>query len=240
MFFLFSLFISLFSLRIHAVNVSTAHIPTIEYLYPLPINDQMKNIANQFNQNPNWDEGNMPISLTKEEETTPMEPIDLELPTGPGIIKTGHSFQTNDMHGYRIDTEGVHPNTEHHIFLVRHGLLRIDYMTFAILVCLGLYFNTEDDRSSHLLRYGKYQARMAGDKINRKIKELIMHFGPLTRPIKLVSSTQTRAFETLYNIRLQLNNNLKFEKEIIQDSGLTECVYELHVFLLFLSFLNLS
>lgn len=87
-----------------------------------------------------------------------------------------------------------------------------------------MYFNTEDEGSSHLLRYGKYQARMAGDKINRKIKELIQQFGPLTRPIKLVSSTQTRAFETLFNIRLQLNNNLQFETELIQDTGLTECV----------------
>jgi len=88
-----------------------------------------------------------------------------------------------------------------------------------------LYFYTEDEPSSHLLRYGKYQARMAGHKINKKIRELIQHLGPLTRPIKLISSTQTRAFETLYNIRLQLDNKLKFETEIIQDTGLTECVY---------------
>ncbi len=88
-----------------------------------------------------------------------------------------------------------------------------------------MYFYTEDEPSSHLLRYGKYQARMAGDKINKKIRELIQNLGPLTRPIKLVSSTQTRAFETLYNIRLQLDNKLKFETEIIQDTGLTECVY---------------
>jgi hypothetical protein len=90
---------------------------------------------------------------------------------------------------------------------------------------LGLYLYTENEASSHLLRYGKYQARMAGRKINKKIRELIQQLGPLTRPIKLISSTQTRAFETLYNIRLQLDNNLKFETEIIQDTGLTECVY---------------
>ena len=124
MFFLFSLIVSVFSLRIHAVNISTAHTPTIEHLYPLPINDEMKNLAAQFNQNPNWEHGNMPISLTKEEEITPMDFPGNELPTGPGIIKTGHLFQTDDMHAYRIDTEGVHPNTEHHIFLVRHGLCR--------------------------------------------------------------------------------------------------------------------
>ena len=88
---------------------------------------------------------------------------------------------------------------------------------------LGLYFYTEDESSSHLLRYGKYQARMAGYKINRLIKELVYSSGPLTRPIKLVSSTQTRAYETLYNIRLQLDNDLDFEKEIIVDTGLTEC-----------------
>lgn len=70
---------------------------------------------------------------------------------------------------------------------------------------------------------------MAGDKINKKIQELIEQSGPLTRPIKLVSSTQTRAFETLYNIRLQLSNSLKFETEIIQDTGLTECTYGPHL-----------
>jgi hypothetical protein len=89
-----------------------------------------------------------------------------------------------------------------------------------------VYFYTEDDPSSHLLRYGKYQARMAGHKINRKIREIIEQSGPLTRPIKLVSSTQTRALETLYNIRLQLSNNLNVETEIIRDSGLSECVYD--------------
>lgn len=67
---------------------------------------------------------------------------------------------------------------------------------------------------------------MAGHKINKKIHELMQQLGPLTQPIKLVSSTQTRAFETLYNIRLQLNNNLKFEENIIQDTGLTECTYD--------------
>jgi hypothetical protein len=91
---------------------------------------------------------------------------------------------------------------------------------------LGLYFYTEDEPSSHLLRYGKYQARMAGHAINRRIHEILAESGPLTRPIKLVSSTQTRALETLYNIRLQLSNHLEFEPEIIRDSGLTECLYD--------------
>ncbi len=89
-----------------------------------------------------------------------------------------------------------------------------------------MYLYTEDEPSSHLLRYGKYQARMAGHKINQKIQQIIAELGPLTRPIKLVSSTQTRAFETLYNIRLQLSNELKFETDIIQDTGLTETVYD--------------
>ena len=85
--------------------------------------------------------------------------------------------------------------------------------------------NTEYEASSHLLRYGKYQARIAGHKINQKIHELIEKSGPLTRPIKLVSSTQTRALETLYNIRLQLNNSLEFETKLVQDTGLSECTY---------------
>lgn len=64
---------------------------------------------------------------------------------------------------------------------------------------------------------------MAGFKINRLIKEVVQAVGPLTRPIRLVSSTQTRAYETLYNIRLQLDNDLEFEKEVILDTGVTEC-----------------
>jgi hypothetical protein len=87
----------------------------------------------------------------------------------------------------------------------------------------GLYYYTEYDASSHLLRYGKFQARMAGHKINRKIQEIIDKSGPLTKPIRLVSSTQTRAYETLYNIRLQLSDTLEFDPDIIQDTGLTEC-----------------
>ena len=101
--------------------------------------------------------------------------------------------------------------------------IRID-KSIEFVNTLGLYFYTEDDPSSHLLRYGKYQARMAGHKMNRTIHELIQTSGPLTRPIKLVSSTQTRAFETLYNIRLQLSNDFQYETEFIRDSGLTECV----------------
>jgi hypothetical protein len=89
-----------------------------------------------------------------------------------------------------------------------------------------LYYYSEDEPTSHLLRYGKYQARMAGFRINQKIRQILSRSGPLTRPIKLVSSTQIRAWETLYNIRLQLNNNLQFDPEIIQDTGLTECVYD--------------
>ncbi len=101
-----------------------------------------------------------------------------------------------------------------------------------------MYLYTEDEPSSHLLRYGKYQARIAGHKINNKINDIITQSGPLTRPIKLVSSTQTRAFETLYNIRLQLNNRLKFETEIIQDTGLTECVYDTNIYSI-ISYLHL-
>jgi hypothetical protein len=95
--------------------------PKIEELYPLPTNDQSKIIAAQFNQNLIWELGNMPISLTEEEETTPMQPDPESLPTGPGVIKNGHLFRTDDMHAYRIDREGVHPLTEHHVFFTRHG-----------------------------------------------------------------------------------------------------------------------
>ncbi|CAF5117973.1 unnamed protein product, partial [Rotaria magnacalcarata] len=122
--------------------------------------------------------------------------------------KNGHLYAPTDPHPYRINRTGVHPRTTHHIFLIRHGL----------------YYYTEDEPTAHLLRYGKYQTRMAGHKINKKIHELIQTIGPLTRPIKLVSSTQTRAIESLYNIRLQLDNQLSFEPDIIQDTGLRECV----------------
>ena len=86
-----------------------------------------------------------------------------------------------------------------------------------------MYYYTEDDPSSHLLRYGKFQARMAGQKIDQAIRRIIQQNGPLTRPISLVSSTQTRAYETLYNIRLQLGDDLNINPDIILDSGLTEC-----------------
>jgi hypothetical protein len=126
MFLLFYLIFFLLSIRINANNISTAHFPRIEDLFPLPFNDQFKIIAAQFNQNPNWELGNMPISLPEEEETTPIEPYTEYLGAGPGVIKNGHLFHTDDMHAYRIDPEGVHPLTEHHIFLVRHGKLKIN------------------------------------------------------------------------------------------------------------------
>ena len=73
-----------------------------------------------------------------------------------------------------------------------------------------------------------YQARLAGVKINQKIQEILNRWGTLSRPIRLISSTQTRAFETLYNIRLELDNTLSFDPEIIQDSGLAETTYALN------------
>lgn len=210
MFLLIYLILSSISIRIYTINLTQANLPTIEDLYPLRTNDQIKRIATQFNQNPNWEEGNMPISLPDEQQIKPYDPPPYEIRAGPGHVKQGHLFRTDDMHPYRIDHQGVHPQTEHHVFVARHGL----------------YLYTEDEPSAHLLRYGKYQARMAGDKINKKIHDIIRKSGPLTRPIRLISSTQTRAYETLYNIRLQLSNDLSFEPEIIQDSGLTECTYD--------------
>ncbi len=124
MFLLFYLILFLLSNRTNATNMSIAHIPKIEDLYPLPTNDQREMIAAQFNQNSNWEEGNMPLSLTEEEETTPSEPTSNDLQTGPGLIKTGHLFEPPDMHPYPIDPEGVNPHSEHHIFLTRHGELR--------------------------------------------------------------------------------------------------------------------
>jgi hypothetical protein len=126
MFLLFYLILFLISNRTNATNDSIAHIPKIEDLYPLPTNDQMKRIAAQFNQNPNWEHGNMPISLTEDEETKPNEPTtyDLESPAGPGVIKFGHRFEPQDMRAYHIDPEDVNPHSEHHIFLVRHGKLK--------------------------------------------------------------------------------------------------------------------
>ncbi|CAF1219891.1 unnamed protein product [Adineta steineri] len=203
--FLFYLIFLLFLKQTDARNITVIR---LEELAPLSTNNELETIAAQFNQNPNWELGNMPLTLTEEEEITPNDPDAPEISDKPGLIKTGHLFQPEDMHPYRIDRKGVHPHTEHHIFFVRHGL----------------YYYTEVDSSSHLLRYGKYQARMAGDKINEIIHNILSRSGPLTRPIKLVSSTQTRAYETLYNIRLQLSNNFEYAPEIIQDTGLTECV----------------
>ncbi|CAF0888301.1 unnamed protein product [Adineta ricciae] len=206
---LFYLILFVSSKYTEAIDSLTHQITKLEHLYPLPTNDKIEALAAQFDQEPNWEYGNMRMRLSDIEESTPNDPRVAAPPkTGPGIIKQGHLHFPESYHGYPVDNEGVHAETKHYIFVVRHGL----------------YLNTEQDASSHLLRYGKYQARMAGDKINKTIRDIIAKSGPLTRPIKLVSSTQTRAFETLYNIRLQLGNDFEYEPEIIQDTGITECV----------------
>ncbi|CAF4478637.1 unnamed protein product [Rotaria socialis] len=182
----------------------------LDELYPLPVNDQITRIAEQFRQNPFWELGNLPIVLTEAQQSIPNTcTCDCrESRAGPGVYKNGHLYAPTNPNPYRINHTGVHPRTTHHIFLIRHGL----------------YFYTEDESTAHLLRYGKYQTRMAGHKINKKIHELIQTIGPLTRPIKLVSSTQVRAIESLYNIRLQLDNQFSFEPDVIQDTGLRECI----------------
>ena len=123
--FLFYLIFFLLSKRTDGINVSIHDIPKIEDMYRLPTNEQLETLAAQFRQNPNWEHGNMPTSLTEAEETTPIESISHELTTGPGIIKTGHLFNPEDMFAYRINSEGVHPRSEHHIFLVRHGTIEL-------------------------------------------------------------------------------------------------------------------
>ena len=64
---------------------------------------------------------------------------------------------------------------------------------------------------------------MAGAKIDEIIRYIIEHYGPLTLPIRLVSSSQTRAYETLYNIRLQLGDDLDINPQVTIDGGLSEC-----------------
>ena len=122
--FLFYLILFSFSNRIHARNASTKNIPTIEDMYPLPMNDQLEIIAAQFHQNSNWEHGNVPMPLTEAEETTPIPPNSQEPKIIPDILKTGHHFHPNSMHPYRIDLQGVHRHSEHHIFLTRHGELK--------------------------------------------------------------------------------------------------------------------
>jgi hypothetical protein len=72
---------------------------------------------------------------------------------------------------------------------------------------------------------------MAGDKINAQIAKILSETADfsLTRPIKLISSVQTRALETLYGIRLQLDNSLEFEPTIIQEKALIEITSVLFV-----------
>lgn len=225
--FLFYLLLFVFVRLGETTNTVAPGTAKIEDLFPLPTNDHFETITAQFQQNLDWEYGNEPTGLTEAEETTPTEPKRDQLKTGPGIIKLGHLYQPDHDYPYRIDRHDVHPASQHYVFLIRHGN-RHAFIPVGRQFSLasGLYLNTEDDASSHLLRYGKYQARMAGYKINQIIQEIVNRAGRLTRPIKLVSSTQTRAFETLYNIRLQLSNELEYESEIIQDTGLTECLYD--------------
>jgi hypothetical protein len=125
MFFLFYLILFLLSNRTNAINKSLERIPKIEEMYPLPMNNQLKTIAAQFYQSLNWEDGNMPMSLPEAEETTPIEPSSYEMLHGPGVLKHGHLFQTEDRHPYLIDRKGVHRYSEHHIFLIRHGKLKL-------------------------------------------------------------------------------------------------------------------
>jgi hypothetical protein len=121
--FLFYLIFFLLSNRSNANNITVENLPTIEDMYLLPINDQIVTIAAQFEQESNWEYGNMPMALTEEEETTPVQPGSEELQDKPGVIKTGHLFQPTDMHAYRVDSQGVHSQSVHYVFLTRHGEL---------------------------------------------------------------------------------------------------------------------
>lgn len=122
--FLFYLIFFLLSNRIHAMNYSNDYIPTIEEMYSLPMNNQQGQISRQFHQGLAWEYGNLPTDIPPVVEMSPIEPIPYEIPTGPGTIKNGHLFQTDDEHAYPIDRRGVHRLSEHHIFLVRHGKLK--------------------------------------------------------------------------------------------------------------------
>lgn len=118
--FLLCLVFCFLSNRINAKNASVEGVPQLEDLYPLSDNDHMEQIAAQFQQNPNWEHGNLPISLSDAEETTPNPPSG-EAPIGPGVYRTGHLFYPDEMDPYPIDREGVHPHSTHHIFFTRHG-----------------------------------------------------------------------------------------------------------------------
>jgi hypothetical protein len=120
MFFFFLLFLC-HSNRIHANNNTHAHFHTLEELFNLGQVTHLDAIAAQFRQDPDWEHGGLPIHLTELDETTPNDIESQQISARTHTVKNGHAFRTRDLHPYRIDVTGVHQQTEHHIFLVRHG-----------------------------------------------------------------------------------------------------------------------
>ena len=119
---LFYLILFVYSKCTEAIDSPTHQITKLEHLYPLPTNDKIEALAAQFDQEPNWEYGNMRMRLSDIEESTPNDPRVPSPPkTGPGIIKQGHLHFPESYHGYPIDNEGVHVETKHYIFVVRHG-----------------------------------------------------------------------------------------------------------------------
>lgn len=96
-------------------------IAKIEDLYPLKTNEQLDDIAKQFNQSPEWGKGALPLPATEADESKPEDVRNKDYPNREGTIRRGHAYFTHDMHAYRIDKRGVHPQTVHHVFFIRHG-----------------------------------------------------------------------------------------------------------------------
>jgi hypothetical protein len=98
--------------------------PSLEELYPMVINDEMATIALEFDQNVNWEKGNMPLLDINEEKMMPKFFPPQTWPTGPGIVRLNYpkTVATVDTNPFEIvHTDGVHPLSRHYIFLVRHG-----------------------------------------------------------------------------------------------------------------------
>lgn len=107
-------------------NSTDDRIPSLEELFNLTPPSDVAAVATQFGQNSEWDAESMPINLSEKDETTAnsLEPRDY--PPRNGIHKTGHTYESRNLDPYRIDRTNVHPETVHHIFMIRHGTKSIE------------------------------------------------------------------------------------------------------------------
>ena len=120
--FLFYVILLMYFLNcIETIHSKNGDVPTVEEMYPLKRNEEIQKIAAQFEVDPEWEHGGQAMPNNEHEEMKGENSEPYEYPRKLGNFKVGHIYHTNNMHAYRINSTGVHPDTLHHVFFVRHG-----------------------------------------------------------------------------------------------------------------------